>query len=51
MVLIVLGLVLATSLTWAAANKPGRSADLERWGGALLVVSLAALGFALSSFR
>lgn len=46
-----LGLVLGTSLAWTAASKPDYSAGLQRWGGALLVASLAALGFALSLSR
>lgn len=51
MALIALGLVLGTSLAWAAATRPGRGAVLERWGGAFLVLGLAALGFALSLSR
>ena len=50
-ILILSGLVLGTYLAWAAAGELARSPAWNRWGDALLVIGLAALGMALSLSR
>ena len=43
------GILIGAAFAASAGKFPARKATLERWGGALLIVGIAALAFAFPS--
>lgn len=43
-------MLVGAGLAWAATRSPDHQAELERWGGLLLISGLALLGVALGRF-